>query len=179
MTAMPQRIALVLTLGALATALVGVIEYHTAIMSGQFISRVEMTAIGFEVLLGTVTASATIIAVGKLREWVTSRPVTYRGQEFINGSAAAFIVGMLVYVIVYPPTAWAFYTTIALAFVLGVMLVMPTDGADTPVVVAALNSYSGLAAFTAGFVTNDVTLIFAGLLVGLSGSTLSLLMRKR
>jgi NAD(P) transhydrogenase subunit beta len=178
MTAMPQRIALSLTFSALAAALVGVAEYHTDLVSGEVISRVKMAAIGFEVLLGTITVSGTIVAAGKLQEWITSRPVTYRGQNLVNGCLAAFMLGLFAYLIIYPGTAWVFYTMIALAFLFGILLVMPIGGADMPVVVALLNSYSGLAACATGFAINNVILIISGSLDGSSGFILSILMSK-
>ncbi len=178
MTSTPRRIALALTLIAFARALDGVIGYHADIVSGQFISRVEMAAIGFEVLLGTVTVAATLIAMGKLRARATSGPAAYRPREFITGSLGAFILGMLVYLIVYPPTAWVFYTTIALAFVFGIVLLMPIDRADAPGAVALLNAWSGLAACAAGFATTNGILILVGLLTGLSGFIVWLLVRR-
>lgn len=177
MTSTPRRIALALTLIALARALDGVIGYHADITSGQFISRVEMAAIGFEVLLGTVTVAGTLVALGIFRARVTTGPVAYR-REFITGSLGAFILGMLVYLIVYPPTAWVFYTTIALAFVFGVLLLMPIDRADAPGAVALLNSASGLAACGAGFATSDGILILVGLVTGLTGFVLWLVVRR-
>ncbi len=77
MTAMPQRIALALTFSALAATLVGVAEYHSAIVAGELPARTTMLALGFEVMLGSITVGGTIIAAGKLQEWITSKPVTY------------------------------------------------------------------------------------------------------
>src|SRR4029079_18217619 len=79
MTAMPQRIALSLTFSAVAATLVGVAEYHTHLLSGELRGRAKMAAVGFEVMLGSITVGGTIVAAGKLQEWITSKPVTYRG----------------------------------------------------------------------------------------------------
>ena len=178
MTAMPQRIALSLTFSALAATLVGVAEYYTDVATLGGIDRFKMGAIGFEVLLGTVTVSGTIIAAGKLQEWITSRPVTFRGQNLVTGCLAAFTFGLFAFLVLHPETTWVFYTMLGLAFVLGILLVMPIGGADMPVVVALLNSYSGLAACATGFAINNVILIISGSLDGASGFILSILMSK-
>ena len=178
MTAMPQRIALSLTLSALAATLVGVAEYYTEIAAGTVPSHVTMTALGFEIMLGSITVGGTIVAAGKLQEWITSKPVTYKGQNIVNGVIFLFIVALLVYTIVDPSQAWAFYTMIGAALVFGIMLVMPIGGADMPVVVALLNSYSGLASCATGFAIGNVILLISGSLDGSSGFILSILMSK-
>jgi H+-translocating NAD(P) transhydrogenase subunit beta len=178
MTAMPQRIALSLTFSALAATLVGVAEYHTDILSVGTVDRFKMAAIGFEVMLGTVTVAGTLVAAGKLQEWITSKPVTFRGQNLFTGGLAAFTFGLFAYLVLYPATQWVFYTMLGFSFVFGILLVMPIGGADMPVVVALLNSYSGLAACATGFAINNVILIISGSLDGASGFILSILMSK-
>ncbi|HEY9225233.1 MAG TPA: NAD(P)(+) transhydrogenase (Re/Si-specific) subunit beta, partial [Gemmatimonadaceae bacterium] len=178
MTAMPQRIAIALTFSALAATLVGVAEYHTDLSRGDIPSRAKMAAIGFEVMLGSITVGGTIVAAGKLQEWITSKPITYRGQNFLNGLIFLGVMGLLVFTIVDPSQEAAFYTMIAASVVFGVMLVMPIGGADMPVVVALLNSYSGLASCAMGFAIGNVILIISGALDGASGFILSILMSK-
>jgi H+-translocating NAD(P) transhydrogenase subunit beta len=178
MTAMPQRIALSLTLSALAATLVGIAEYHTEIIDGTIPSRARMVAIGFEVMLGSITVGGTIVAAGKLQEWLPSKPVTYTGQNLVNGLIFLGVLGLMVYNIVDPSQEWAFFTMIGASLVFGVMLVMPIGGADMPVVVALLNSYSGLAACAMGFAIGNVILIISGSLDGASGFILSILMSK-
>src|SRR6478735_9582070 len=178
MTAMPQRIAISLTFSALAATLVGVAEYHTDLLSGELPGRAKMAAIGFEVMLGSITVGGTIVAAGKLQEWITSKPVTYKGQNFINGLVFLGIIALLVYIIVDPSQHWAFYTMIGASLLFGVMLVMPIGGADMPVVVALLNSYSGLASCATGFAIGNVILIISGSLDGSSGFILSVLMSR-
>jgi NAD(P) transhydrogenase subunit beta len=158
MTAMPQRIALALTFSALAATLVGVAEYHSAIVAGALPARTTMLALGFEVMLGSITVGGTIIAAGKLQEWITSKPVTYPGQNFVNGAVFLGIVALAAYTIVDPSKEWAFYTMIGASVLFGIMLVMPIGGADMPVVVALLNSYSGLASCATGFAIGNVIL---------------------
>src|SRR5205809_829615 len=85
MTAMPQRIALSLTFSALAATLVGVAEYHTEIAAGMVPPHAKMAALGFEIMLGAITVGGTIVAAGKLQEWLPSKPITYKGQNLANG----------------------------------------------------------------------------------------------
>ena len=178
MTAMPQRIALALTFSALAATLVGIAEYHSAIVAGELPARTTMLALGFEVMLGSITVGGTIIAAGKLQEWITSKPVTYLGQNFVNGAVFLGIVALVAYTVVDPSKGWAFYTMIGASLLFGIMLVMPIGGADMPVVVALLNSYSGLASCATGFAIGNVILIISGSLDGASGFILSILMSK-
>jgi NAD(P) transhydrogenase subunit beta len=178
MTAMPQRIALSLTLSALAATLVGVAEFYTEIAAGETPTRVKMAALGFEIMLGSITVGGTLVAAGKLQEWITSKPVTYKGQNAVNALVFLAIVAMFVYSIVDPTQKWAFYGMMVLAFLFGIMLVIPIGGADMPVVVALLNSYSGLASCATGFAIGNVILIISGSLDGASGFILSILMSK-
>jgi NAD(P) transhydrogenase subunit beta len=178
MTAMPQRIALSLTFSAGAAALVGIAEYYTRITSGEGIPRPIMAALGVEILLGMVTVGGTLVAAGKLQELITSRPLTYRGQNVVNGVVFLVMLALLGYLIVNPAQQMLFYVLIGLAFVFGILLVMPIGGADMPVVVALLNSYSGLASCATGFAIGNVILIISGSLDGSSGFILSVLMSK-
>jgi NAD(P) transhydrogenase subunit beta len=177
MTAMPQRIALSLTFSSGAATLVGVAEYITS-LAGEGISHAKMAALGFEVLLGSITVAGTLIAAGKLQELITGKPVTYLGQNLVNGAVFAFTLGLFAFLIMQPESPRVFYAMIATAFVFGVMFVMPIGGADMPVVVALLNSYSGLAACATGFAIGNEVLIIAGALDGASGFILSILMSK-
>jgi H+-translocating NAD(P) transhydrogenase subunit beta len=177
MTAMPQRIALALSFSALAATLVGVAEYHTG-LHGEGISHAKAAALGFEVLLGSLTVAGTLVAAGKLQELITSKPVTYRGQNLINGALFAFTLGLFVFVVMQPESSKVFYLMIGFAALFGVLFVMPIGGADMPVVVALLNSYSGLAACATGFAIHNEVLIIAGALDGASGMILSVLMSK-
>ena len=178
MTAMPQRIALSLTLSAAAATLVGVAEYYTEISKGTIPAHTQMLALGFEIMLGSITVGGTIVAAGKLQEWITSKPVTYKGQNFTNAVIFLGIIALFVYTVIDPSQQWAFYTMIGAAFVFGILLVMPIGGADMPVVVALLNSYSGLASCATGFAIGNVILLISGSLDGASGFILSILMSK-
>ena len=178
MTAMPQRIALSLTFSALAAALVGVAEFYTEITAGGIPTHFKMGALGFEVMLGMITVGGTLVAAGKLQEWITSKPVTYKAQNFVNAVFFLGIISLLVYTVIDPTQQWAFYTMVGASFLFGIMLVIPIGGADMPVVVALLNSYSGLASCATGFALGNVILIISGSLDGASGFILSVLMSK-
>jgi H+-translocating NAD(P) transhydrogenase subunit beta len=178
MTAMPQRIAIALSLGALAATLVGVAEYHTTLELYGTVSAAKTAALGFEVMLGSLTVTGAFVAFGKLQEFITGRPVTYRGQNFVNISLLAILLAMLVWLIVHPGDQFVFFGMIALGAVIGASLVMPIGGADMPVVVALLNSYAGLAAAATGFALDNNILIICGALDGASGFILAVLMSK-
>jgi H+-translocating NAD(P) transhydrogenase subunit beta len=180
MTAMPQRIALSLTFSALAATLVGIAEYHTQIAfdGAESLGHAKMAALGFEIMLGSITVGGTIIAAGKLQEWITSKPVTFRFQNFVNGGLFLGLLVLLGYLVANPTQQWAFYTMVSASLLFGFMLVLPIGGADMPVVVALLNSYSGLASCATGFALGNVILIISGSLDGASGFILSILMSK-
>jgi NAD(P) transhydrogenase subunit beta len=178
-TALPQRIAISLSFGALAATLVGVSEYYTAFHGGEgTIAAPKMAALGFEVLLGSLTVTGALMAFGKLQELIPSRPVTYRGQNLANFLLFGVAVVLFVIAVAHPENTSAFYGMIALAAVLGVLMVLPIGGADMPVVVALLNSYCGLAASATGFALGNSILIICGALDGASGFLLSVLMSR-
>src|SRR5258705_801385 len=178
-TALPQRIAMSLSFGALAATLVGVAEYYSAFQGGEgHIGAAKMAAMGFEVLLGSLTVTGVLIAAGKLQEWIPSQPMTYRGQNLVNFALFAVALVLFGMVVVNPAQATAFYGMIGLAALLGVLMVLPIGGADMPVVVALLNSYCGLAAAATGFALGNSILIICGALDGASGFLLAILMSR-
>ena len=178
-TALPQRIAMSLSFGALAATLVGVAEYYSTFHGGDGqIGMAKMAALGFEVLLGSLTVTGALIAAGKLQEWIPSQPMTYRGQNVVNFTLFGVALVLFGMVVVNPAQATAFYGMIGLAALLGVLMVMPIGGADMPVVVALLNSYCGLAAAATGFALGNSILIICGALDGASGFLLAILMSK-
>ena len=175
MTAMPQRIAISHMFGALAATLVGVAEYR---IHQQAMPRSTMAALGFEVLFGALTVTGSFMAFGKLQEFITGRPVTYRGQNTVNITLFGVAVAMFLFLIARPATPMVFYGMIVLALLLGVFMVLPIGGADMPVVVSLLNSYAGLASSATGFAIQNNVLIICGALDGASGFLLSILMSK-
>ena len=179
-TALPQRIAAALSFSALAAVLVGVSEYYNALhaATGVTLDVPHMAALGFEVLLGSLTVTGALVAFGKLQEILPSRPLTFPGQNFANGLLFLIALALFVLVILDPTRTYAFYGMIALAALLGVLMVIPIGGADMPVVIALLNSYCGLAAAATGFALGNSILIICGALDGASGFLLSILMSK-
>jgi NAD(P) transhydrogenase subunit beta len=176
MTAMPQRIALSHSFGALAAVLVGCFKYLE--YGGEGLGRLRMTALGFEVLFGALTVTGSLMAFGKLQELIRGAPITYRGQNIFNVALFFTTIVLFLYLLYEPNAAWAFYTMMALGFVVGVLLVMPIGGADMPVVISLLNSYAGLAAAATGIAIDNKVLIIAGSLDGTSGFFLSILMSR-
>ncbi len=173
MTAVPQRTALSHSLGALAACLVGVSEYFRH--HGE-LSKVVMTALGFEVVIGGLTFTGSLMAAAKLQGVLPGHPITYKGQNVFNLSLLAVIAGSLIYLVIVPTAGTLFYVMVGLAFVFGLLLVIPIGAADMPVVIALLNSYGGLADASMGFVLMNKIQIITGSLDGTSGFLLSLLM---
>ena len=175
MTAMPQRIAISHMFGAMAATLVGIAEFW---VHGPEIGHAKMAALGFEVLFGALTVTGSFMAFGKLQEIITGRPVTYKGQNFVNLTLFAATLGMFGYLIYQPYSPMIFFTMIGLSLLIGIFMVLPIGGADMPVVISLLNSYAGLASSATGFAIGNNVLIIAGALDGASGFILSLIMSK-
>src|SRR5664279_2638002 len=175
MTAMPQRTALSHAFGAIAAALVGVAEYS---VRGGTMNLFTRSALGFEVMLGALTTTGSLIASGKLQGIIRGTPVQFRGQQVLNAAIFLTTIGSFIYTLVHPGAVVAFYVMVGTAFLFGVMLVIPIGSADMPVVMSLLNSYAGLAAAATGFVLANNVLIIAGTLDGFSGFILSVLMCK-
>jgi H+-translocating NAD(P) transhydrogenase subunit beta len=173
MTAMPQRTALSHAFGALAAALVGVSEYSR---HGSELGAFKMTAIGLEVMLGGITVTGSLMAFVKLQDLIRGTPITYKGQNVFNITLFLITAGIFVYLVMVPTAAILFYVMVGLAFLFGVLLVLPIGAADMPVVMSLMNSYAGLAAAATGFAISNNVLIIAGTLDGFSGFILSILM---
>jgi NAD(P) transhydrogenase subunit beta len=171
MTAVPQRTAIAQAFGALAAALIGTAELLEAHPTGF-----TMAALTVEMLLGYMTFTASLIAFGKLQELLPGRPMTYRGQNFINLGilGVAICLGVVMCQSADPMSIFPFFVGTALLF--GVLLILPIGGADMPTVIALLNSYAGLSACAMGFAFDNKLLIVAGALDGSSGFILSIIM---
>jgi len=175
MTAVPQRTAMSHACGALAAALVGVGEF---LVKANEMPGVTRAALGFEVMLGALTTTGSLIAAGKLQGVIHGKPIQFKGQNVVNGLIFLVMATCFFIFIAHPENAVVFYIMLALAFAFGVMLVIPIGSADMPVVMSLLNSYAGLAAAATGFVLGNNVLIIAGTLDGFSGFILSVLMCK-
>jgi NAD(P) transhydrogenase subunit beta len=175
MTAMPQWVALSHAAGAIAATLVGMNEY---LHLGASASPGTMAALGFEVLLGTLTVTGSVMAFGKLQEILPGRPVTWPLQNVLNLFLAAVALVLLVMAAVNPSLSTAFWVMAILGGLLGILMVLPIGGADMPVVISLLNAYAGLSASAMGFALDNNLLIIVGALDGTSGLLLSILMCK-
>jgi len=173
MTAVPQLTALSHAFGALAAALVGTAEYYKNNPTGF-----TMTALVIETVLGYLTFTASIMAFGKLQEIVPTRPITYKGQNFVNIVLLIFAVSLGIWMIAEPAPSWVFPTFTGLSLLFGVLLIIPIGGGDMPTVIALLNSYAGAACAAMGFALSNRLLIIAGALNAASGFILSVIMCK-
>ena len=137
-----------------------------------------MTALGLEVMLGGITVTGSLMAFIKLQDLIRGTPITYKGQNVFNITLFLITAGIFVYLIFVPTAAVLFYIMVGLAFLFGILLVLPIGAADMPVVMSLMNSYAGLAAAATGFAISNNVLIIAGTLDGFSGFILSILMCK-
>ena len=173
MTSMPEMVALFNGFGGIASLLVG-----WAALYGMDASTFQMITIVLSILIGGITFTGSLIAYGKLSERMPGRPLVFAGQRFFNIALIIAIIACSVLFAMNPDVSLYLYLVIGLSCLLGVMLVIPIGGADMPVVISLLNSYSGLAACAAGFAINNIILIVAGSLVGASGIILTQIMCK-
>ncbi len=176
MTAMPQMVALLNGFGGGASALVAGDEY-LRFAAGTIDAPVDVqSTIMLSVIIGAATFSGSLIAFGKLQEIVSGRTVVLPGQRAWAPLLFLGMFGLAVWLVIAPPDLSWYIGLNILALVVGVFLVMPIGGADMPVVISLLNSYSGLAASMTGFVLANNVLIVAGALVGASGLILTKIM---
>ena len=177
MTGMPQMVALLNGFGGGASALVASAEFLRFQSTATDIPLNVAVSIQLGVLVGCVTFSGSLIAFGKLQELVTGRAVTYPLQKTVNALLLLATLGFMVALVMSASTG-QFAVLVALALLLGVLSVIPIGGADMPVIISLLNSYSGIAAALTGFVISNHGLIIAGALVGASGIILTKIMCK-
>ncbi len=182
MTAMPELVAAFHSLVGMAAVLVAAAALYNPAAYGivdaagqlKVASRIEM---GLGVGIGAITFSGSIIAFAKLKGLMTGNPIVFPGQHPLNAVIGLVIVGLLVY-FTTDPSSTAFWVMTGLAFLIGFLLIIPVGGADMPVIVSMLNSYSGWAAAGIGFTLENTALIITGALVGSSGAILSYIMCK-
>jgi NAD(P) transhydrogenase subunit beta len=175
MTAMPQLVAIFNGVGGGAASLVSITEF-VHIKSTNPATYVTLEVL-LGVLIGTVSFSGSAIAFAKLQELMTGRPITYPGQQVFNAVFGLVALGLIVTILVSGSTA-LLWVLLAIAFVLGIAFVLPIGGADVPVLISLLNSFTGLAVAASGFTLGSNLLIIAGTLVGASGILLTRLMSK-
>ena len=191
MTGMPELVAAFNGFGGLASVGVAGAEIARVMMpnaslgpDGALFSTTASVTIGLSILIGMVTFTGSFVAFGKLSEKISGNPISFPGMRLFTAVLALAAIGGTVYMVmgagdfptVSDPVVIGALVVTAAAFILGILLVIPIGGADMPVVVALLNSYSGLAASATGFVLNNTALIVSGALVGASGFILTNIM---
>jgi len=178
MTQMPQMVAIFNGFGGIASALVAAAEFVNASKSFPYGETFTYSTISLSLFIGTLTFTGSFIAFGKLQGFVSGKPIVFPGQQLINGLIASSIIGLAVYIVLFPNDLNYFYLLISMSAVIGITLTIPIGGADMPVVISLLNSYSGVAAASTGFVLDNNALIISGALVGASGLILTNIMCK-
>ena len=174
MTAIPQMVALFNGVGGGAAALVAVSELlKLGGLRPEFQTGFPSV---FAIVIGGISFAGSAIAFAKLQELMTGTPITFPGQQVVNGLLAVVIVALAVILLAVTGSAVVFTALLALALLLGIAFVLPIGGADMPVVISLLNACTGLAVAASGFVLDNFALIVAGTLVGASGSLLTKLM---
>ncbi len=175
MTQMPQMVAIFNGFGGIASALVAAAEF---VNPSDSLTTFGLSTISLSVFVGTLTFTGSFIAFGKLQGFISGKPIVFLGQQLLNGLIALTVIGLAIYMVIAPQDYNNFYILIALSAVIGITLTIPIGGADMPVVISLLNSYSGIAAASTGFVLNNNALIISGALVGASGLILTNIMCK-
>ena len=173
MTAMPQMVAIFNGVGGGAAALVSITEFLR--LDTSVTATYKLVEIIFGVLVGAVSFAGSAVAFAKLQELVTGRPITYPAQQVVNALVAVAILGIALALLVSPSNG-LLWILLVLSLVLGVIVVLPIGGADVPVLISLLNSFTGLAVAASGFTLGSNLLIVAGTLVGASGILLTRMM---
>jgi proton-translocating NAD(P)+ transhydrogenase subunit beta len=178
MTAMPQMVALFNGVGGGAAALIALAELHE-ILPDPGMPKVDISlAIVLSGLIGAISFAGSMVAFGKLQELISGRPITYVGQQVVNGLLFVALVAAGVAIVVGTEKQWLFGALLAGATLFGILFVLPIGGADMPVVISLLNAFTGLAAAATGFELENNVLIVSGMLVGASGTLLTLMMSR-
>jgi len=176
MTAMPQMVALFNGVGGGAAALIALAELHR-ILPEPGRPKIDIAlAIALSGLIGAISFSGSLIAFAKLQELIRGRPITYPGQKVLNLALLGVCVVLSVVLVSGVQDEWLLWLVIGGAVLFGVMFVLPIGGADMPVVISLLNAFTGLAVAVGGFELENNVLIVAGMLVGASGTLLTLMM---
>jgi NAD(P) transhydrogenase subunit beta len=178
MTAMPQMVALFNGMGAGAAALIALGDFHGITAAHQSLDAIDSVTILLSCLIGGISFSGSMIAFAKLQEWMRGTPITWPFQHEINGLLLVALIGIGVAITVSGGGPILMIAFVIGALALGVMAVLPVGGADMPVIISLLNSFTGTAAAVTGFVIANDALVVAGALVGASGSILTVLMSR-
>jgi NAD(P) transhydrogenase subunit beta len=178
MTAMPQMVALFNGVGGGAAALVSWAEFHNRAPNPGNLKLDISIAIMLSALIGAISFAGSMIAFAKLQELIQGRPITYPGQQVVNGLVLLAALAAGIAIAAGGEEQWLMWALLACAALFGVLFVLPIGGADMPVVISLLNAFTGLAAAATGFELENNVLIVAGMLVGASGTLLTLMMSR-
>ncbi len=183
MTQMPQMVAIFNGFGGSASALIAAAEFLKLVSAEEFlkgepIDEFTLWTIIISIFVGTLTFTGSFIAFGKLQGFISGQPIVFFGNQLLNALLAILLLGLGFFTIDAPTEMNYFYGVILISAILGITLTIPIGGADMPVVISLLNSYSGIAAAATGFVLMNNGLIIAGALVGASGLILTNIMCK-
>jgi NAD(P) transhydrogenase subunit beta len=176
MTAMPQMVALFNGVGGGAAALIALAELHR-ILPEPGAPKVDISlAIILSALIGSISFAGSMVAFAKLQELIRGRPITYRGQQYVNAALFLGAVAAGLALVSGIQDEWLLWVLMGAALLFGVLFVLPIGGADMPVVISLLNAFTGLAVAASGFELENNVLIVSGMLVGASGTLLTMLM---
>src|SRR5690242_16245894 len=178
MTAMPQMVALFNGVGGGAAALVSWAEFHNRAPDPGHLKLDISIAIMLSALIGAISFAGSMIAFAKLQELIQGRPITYPGQQVVNGLVLLAALASGIAIAAGGEEQWLMWALLACAALFGVLFVLPIGGADMPVVISLLNAFTGLAAAATGFELENNVLIVSGMLVGASGTLLTLMMSR-
>jgi H+-translocating NAD(P) transhydrogenase subunit beta len=178
MTAMPQMVALFNGVGGGAAALISWAEFHNRVPAHGNLKLDISIAIMLSALIGSISFAGSMVAFAKLQELIKGRPITYPGQQAVNGLVVTAALAAGIAIAAGGEEQWLMWALLGCAAVFGVLFVLPIGGADMPVVISLLNAFTGLAAAATGFELENNVLIVSGMLVGASGTLLTLMMSR-
>jgi len=176
MTAMPQMVALFNGVGGGAAALISLAEFHLHAPDPGTLKTDISASIVLSAIIGSISFAGSMVAFAKLQELVRGRPITFAGQQVVNGLLFAAILADGIAIAAGAEQQWLIWALVAGAALFGVLFVLPIGGADMPVVISLLNAFTGLAAAATGFELENNVLIVSGMLVGASGTLLTVMM---
>jgi proton-translocating NAD(P)+ transhydrogenase subunit beta len=176
MTAMPQMVALFNGVGGGAAALISLAEFHNRAPDPGTLKTDISASIMLSAIIGSISFAGSMVAFGKLQELIRGRPIVYAGQQVVNGLLFAGVLAAGIAITSGAEQQWLIWALVGGAALFGVLFVLPIGGADMPVVISLLNAFTGLAAAATGFELENNVLIVSGMLVGASGTLLTILM---
>jgi H+-translocating NAD(P) transhydrogenase subunit beta len=176
MTAMPQMVALFNGVGGGAAALVSLAEFHNRAPNPGTLKTDISASIMLSAIIGSISFAGSMVAFAKLQELIRGRPIVYPGQQVVNGLLFAAVLTAGIAIASGAEQQWLIWALVGGASLFGVLFVLPIGGADMPVVISLLNAFTGLATAATGFELENNVLIVSGMLVGASGTLLTILM---